>query len=320
MADGDRIADMSGKLDNRIADMPGNKVNQADVYPDDDAIASAVARAIGEDLGVRGDVTTGLIPDGLTLSAKFVARSAGVFAGSRCATESFRRVEEIFARVNIAFEPLEIVWFHQDGDRIEAAEPLGQVKGTLKTILVGERTALNFLCHLSGVATATRDLVDIVKAIAPDCNVRDTRKTTPGLRVLEKAAVRAGGGLNHRMDLSEAILVKDNHLTGISIFDAVEKARQKWPHIPIEVECDTEAQVAESIRTCAPLILLDNMTPDQVKYCTKIAHDAGVKVEVSGGITKNNISQYASTGVDFISVGSITHSAQILDIGLDVQN
>ena len=303
-------------LDTPRLAVPGDE----NLEPDSDAVASAVAKAVGEDLGTRGDVTSSLIPAHLTIKANFVARQPGVLAGTACGTEAFRRVEEIFTRVGLEHFPVDIEWYHRDGDLVDAKTILGQVSGTLRTVLVAERTALNFLCHLSGVASATRRLVDIVKAVAPECNLRDTRKTTPGLRALEKAAVRAGGGQNHRMNLSEGILVKDNHLTGISIADAVAQARKLWPEIPLEVECDDEGQVTQSVDQRVPMVLLDNMTPDQVAYCVGIAHQAGVKVEVSGGINATNITQYAMTGADYISVGSITHSAQILDIGLDVTN
>lgn len=279
------------------------------VHPPVDAVRSAVATALAEDLGSRGDLTASLVPSATVAVASFVARQTGIVAGTACATETFRRIEPV----------LEVTWMLDDGDPVAPGQTIGQVRGPLRAILTGERTALNFLCHLSGVASATRQVVEIVKSANPACEVRDTRKTMPGLRVLEKAAVRAGGGINHRSDLSEGILVKDNHLTGITIADAVAEALKRWPGVPVEVECDTEDQVSQTVRTGAPLVLLDNMVPAQVASCARIAHEAGVRVEVSGGIGPENAGAYAAAGADYVSVGRITHSALILDIGLDIE-
>jgi nicotinate-nucleotide pyrophosphorylase (carboxylating) len=170
------------------------------------------------------------------------------------------------------------------------------------------------LGRLSGIATLTRRYV---RAAQGKARIRDTRKTTPGLRALEKAAVRAGGGANHRGSLSDGILLKDNHLAGVSIPDAVMRARHRWPGQVVEVECDTPEQVRQAVDAGADMLLLDNMTPDQVSSCVVLV-DGRCSLEVSGGVTLDSVPAYAATGVDFISVGAITHSAPVLDFGLDI--
>jgi nicotinate-nucleotide pyrophosphorylase (carboxylating) len=169
------------------------------------------------------------------------------------------------------------------------------------------------LCHLSGIATLTRRYVDAARP----ARVRDTRKTTPGLRALEKAAVRAGGGVNHRGSLSDGILVKDNHLGGLTVEEAVERARAGWPGRSVQVECDTPDQVKAALVAGADLVLLDNMTPDAVAACVSVISGRCL-VEVSGGVTLDTVAAYAAAGADLISVGALTHSAPILDIGLDL--
>jgi nicotinate-nucleotide pyrophosphorylase (carboxylating) len=208
---------------------------------------------------------------------------------------------------------IEVEWLAADGDALVPGTTIARVSGPARSVLVAERTVLNFLSHLSGVATTTSRFV---KAAAGRANIRDTRKTTPGLRALEKAAVRAGGGVNHRASLSDGILVKDNHLAVSSIADAVKTARVLWPGRPVEIECDSHADVDEAVAAGAELVLLDNMSPDEVRAAVeRIA--GGCRVEVSGGVTLETVADYAAAGVDFISVGAITHSAPILDIALD---
>ena len=184
-------------------------------------------------------------------------------------------------------------------------------------MLTAERTALNFLCHLSGVATATRRLVDAVATANPQTQVWDTRKTLPGLRALEKAAVRAGGGVNHRGSLSDMVLVKDNHLAGLSITTMVELARRRWPARTIEVECEDLEQVKEAATAGATIIMCDNMEPSMV--ASAVAAVAGrALVEVSGGITLATAPAYAAAGADLLSTSAITQSAPAFDIGLDL--
>jgi len=277
-------------------------------YPPIGAVREAVARALAEDLGPLGDLTTSLLPVGATTTADVVPRRFGVLAGRLSATEAFTQVDPL----------VHIDWWADDGDRVAAKQPVATVTGALASILVAERTALNFLCHLSGIATLTRRYAD---AASPGANIRDTRKTTPGLRALEKAAVRAGGGLNHRGNLSDGILLKDNHLFGISIEEAVAGARSLYPGRPIQVECDSLRQAQVAALVGADLVLLDNMTPHQVSDCVAVLRTTGYQgvVEVSGGITLENVPTYASAGAQLISVGALTHSAPVLDIGLDLR-
>jgi nicotinate-nucleotide pyrophosphorylase (carboxylating) len=193
-------------------------------------------------------------------------------------------------------------------------------------VLSAERTALNFLCHLSGVATATSHFVEAARAANRATRILDTRKTTPGLRALEKAAVRAGGGVNHRGSLSEGVLVKDNHLGLLTIAEAVAAARRSWPGRLLEVECDRTEQVVDAVAAGAGVVLLDNMSPEEVAGCVKLVREApqaaagepSVLVEVSGGVTVETVGAFAAAGADLISVGAITHSAPAIDIGLDL--
>jgi len=278
------------------------------VHPPIGAVREAVTRALAEDVGPLGDLTTSLLPVGAKATADIVPRKVGVLAGRLPAIEAFFQVDP----------HLHLDWWADDGHRVGAGQPVATVTGRLQSILVAERTALNFLCHLSGIATLTRRYAD---AASPGAHVRDTRKTTPGLRALEKAAVRAGGGLNHRGNLSDGILLKDNHLFGISIEEAVAKARGLYPGRPIQVECDSLRQAEVAALVGADLVLLDNMTPGQVSDCVSVLRTTGYQgvVEVSGGVTLENVPTYASAGAQLISVGALTHSAPALDIGLDLR-
>ncbi len=267
------------------------------------ALAELVARALAEDLGPLGDITSALLPPDAKAQAALVPRAGGVLAGRDAAAEAFRQVDA----------NLVVTWLAPDGDRVRAGEPFALVNGRLASILTAERTALNFLCHLSGIATLTRRYADAARP----ARIRDTRKTTPGLRALEKAAVRAGGGVNHRGSLSDGVLVKDNHLGGLSIEEAVERARDLWPGRTVQIECDTEAQVKRALAAEADLVLLDNMSPAEVALCVELVAGRCL-VEVSGGVTLDTVAAYAAAGADLISVGALTHSAPVLDIGLDL--
>jgi nicotinate-nucleotide pyrophosphorylase (carboxylating) len=269
------------------------------------AVREVVARALAEDLGPLGDLTAALVPTGATAVADLVPRAPGVLAGRLAATEAFAQVDASVA----------VRWHAEDGDTVVAGVAVGEVAGPLASVLTTERTALNLLSHLSGVATLTRRFVD---AAGGRARIRDTRKTTPGLRALEKAAVRAGGGVNHRGSLSDGVLVKDNHLAGLSVSEAVERSRRLWPGRAVQVECDTAEQVKEALVAGADLLLLDNMTPEQVAACVD-AVGGRCLVEVSGGVTLGTVAAYAAAGADLVSVGAITHSAPVLDIGLDVR-
>jgi nicotinate-nucleotide pyrophosphorylase (carboxylating) len=275
------------------------------------AVVDAVARALSEDLGPDGDVTAALVPETATAHYALRARTRGVLAGRACADETFRRVGP----------DLDLTWHAADGDELEPGDTILDVTGPLRPILTAERTALNFLGHLSGVATLTARFVEAAHDANPATQVLDTRKTLPGLRLLEKAAVRAGGGTNHRLGLSDAVLVKDNHLAGTTITDAVTRARTLWPGRLVEIECDTLDHVAEAARAGADAALFDNMDPATVAEAVRAAHlDAPgpILTEVSGGVTLDTIGAYAAAGPDRISVGALTHSAPVLDLGLDL--
>jgi nicotinate-nucleotide pyrophosphorylase (carboxylating) len=269
----------------------------------------AVAVALDEDLGVLGDLTSqAIIPEIALGTGLFVARQQGVLAGTQAVDEVYRQLDP----------DVTVTWRLQDGDPVAAGHELGRVFGRLRSILSGERTALNFLCHLSGVATLTRAFV---QAAGGRVRVLDTRKTLPGLRALEKAAVRAGGGHNHRASLSDALLIKDNHLVGLGIEKSVQAASDRWPGRTVEVECERPEQVAEAVEAGAGIVMLDNMTPAQVKKCVALVRQSsrpGVLVEVSGRVRLDTVGEYAAAGPDLISTSAITQSAPALDLGLDV--
>ena len=284
--------------------MTGRSSNELD--PPVTAVRDAVARALREDLEPLGDVTSALLPSDLVGSARVVARDEGVLAGTACASETFAQVDE---RITVE-------WAESDGATVNPDQVLAVVTGPFACILTAERTALNFLGHLSGIATLTRRYV---RSAHGGARIWDTRKTTPGLRALEKAAVRAGGGMNHRGNLSEWVLVKDNHLGDLGITEAVRRARLRWPARTVQVEADRIEQVQEAFDADVDIVLLDNMSPDQVAECVALR---GSKkrplLEVSGGVTLHTVADYATTGVDLISVGAITNSAPVLDIGMDL--
>lgn len=283
------------------------------LHPPITAVREAVARAVAEDLAPLGDLTSSLLPD-VNGEARFVARAAGRLAGTRCATETFALVDP----------DVELAWSLDEGSALSAGEAFGVVRGPLRSVLTAERTALNFLGHLSGIATLTARYVAAAAEGGGTAGVWDTRKTVPGLRALAKAAVRAGGGRNHRGNLSDWLLVKDNHLGGIGITEAVLRARDRWPARTVHVECDSLDQCVEALDAGADAVLLDNMSPEEVRACVAAAEvrQGGMVrrtlLEVSGGITLDTIGAYSTTGVDRISVGAITNSAPVLDLGLDL--
>ncbi len=275
-------------------------------HPPLPAVREAVARALAEDLAPLGDMTAGLLPVDRQGAALFVSRDEGVMAGRLCATETYGQLDP----------SLVLEWHLDDGSSLEPGTVLGRVEGPLASILTGERTALNFLRHLSGVATSTRRFV---RATHGEATILDTRKTTPGLRSLEKAAVRAGGGTNHRGSLSDGVMIKDNHLGGLDITEAVRRARLRWPGRLVEVECDRIEQIEVAISAGATMVMLDNMSTSEVREAVEVV--AGrVPVEVSGRMSLEVVGDYAQIpGVDFISVGALTHSAPVLDLGLDLE-
>ena len=286
----------------------------ATVEPPIHAVRAAVTAALAEDLTPLGDLSAALVPADATVEASFVPRVRGVVAGTACATETFAQLDD---RVSVE-------WSVHDGGAAEPGEAIGVVRGPLAAVLSGERTALNFLCHLSGVATITRAFVDAAAA-GGDARIWDTRKTTPGLRSLEKAAVRAGGGASHRGNLSDWVMFKDNHLAAVGIEEAVRRAHRVWPARTVHVEVDDLAALIVALDAGADAILLDNFTPDEaeaaVRRADEWADENGTRrpwLECSGGITIETAAAYSASGVDLLSSSQITQSAPALDIGLDV--
>jgi len=273
-------------------------------------IEPLVRAALAEDLGRAGDLTTDtVVPAAARARGVLNARKAGVVAGLGVASAAFRLLDPD-ARIEVA---------RPDGASVGADEPIAAVSAHARALLSAERVALNFLCHLSGVATATREIVDAVKGYRT--RIACTRKTTPGLRALEKYAVRLGGGVNHRFGLDDAVLLKDNHIVVAGgIGRAIEKAREALGHmVKVEIEVDRLDQLGEALSAGADAILLDNMTPAEMRKAVGII-DGRAIVEASGRITAQTAPAIAATGVDVISCGWITHSAPILDIGLDFED
>jgi nicotinate-nucleotide pyrophosphorylase (carboxylating) len=277
--------------------------------PPRQAVVDAVRRALAEDLGPLGDLSAALVPD-VGATAVLASRVDGVFAGRACVDETFAQVS---AEIGVS-------WQLADGEGLAAGTVVAEVESPLPLLLTAERTALNFARHLSGIATLTHR---VVEAAGPDVVVWDTRKTLPGLRALEKAAVRAGGGANHRAGLSDWVMLKDNHLTALGVADAVARARRAWPARTVHVECDSAERAVEATEAGADAILLDNLSPDDVaKAVTVVREVLGGRrclIEASGGITLETVAAYAATGVDAVSSGALTDSAPALDLGLDVQ-
>lgn len=266
-----------------------------------------VRRALEEDLGRAGDLTTdGVVDADSRARGAFVARKPGVVAGLDVAAAAFALLDD---RVRMTVE-------RPDGAQVEAGDSIAVVEGPARAILTGERTALNFLCRLSGIATATARMVAAVDGC--DAHIICTRKTTPGLRVLEKYAVRAGGGMNHRFGLDDAVLIKDNHvaLAG-GIESAVTKVRGRAGHmVKIQVEVDTIEQLEQLIPLGVDAVMLDNMDPETMRRAVAMV-DGRMIVEASGGVTPETAAEVAAAGVDLISSGALTHSVTVLDIGLD---
>lgn len=272
------------------------------------SVRPLIAQALREDIGT-GDVTTeAILPPGTPLVGRLVAKQAGRVAGLPVAEEAFRLLD-----------PQVRMERHVDeGSDVAAGTVLATVSGEGRAILSAERVALNLLQRLSGIATATRD---VCRAVADfPVRIADTRKTLPGLRALDKYAVRMGGGINHRFGLYDCVLIKDNHIAAAgSLSRAVEAVRRHVGHwIKVEVEADTLEQVDEAVRLGVDLILLDNMTPDEVAVAVRRVGGRAI-TEASGGITPENVRVYAATGVDVLSLGWLTHSVRALDISLDVQ-
>lgn len=277
-----------------------------------DEVVEHVQRSLDEDLAYGPDVTSlATVAAEQRVVAQFAARSPGVLCGVGLATATLDAV--IGAGSWTCHEHAD------DGDNLVAGSVVLTVEAPARGLLTAERTALNYLGHLSGVATLTSRWVDEVSGT--NTVVRDTRKTIPGMRVLEKYAVRCGGGANHRMGLGDAALIKDNHVAAAGgVADAVSAVRSLDADVPLEVECDTVEQVVEAAAAGAGLILLDNMSIEDLTAAVKAAQagNSAVKLEASGGLSLERVRAVAATGVDFVAVGALTHSAPVLDLGLDV--
>jgi nicotinate-nucleotide pyrophosphorylase (carboxylating) len=276
---------------------------------DPDALAALIDAALAEDLDGGVDVTTvATVPADQRATLDLVARQPGVTAGAPVAAAVFATVCGPEATIEVRTP---------DGTRVEAGAVIVSVSGRTHDLLRAERPALNLLGHLSGIATATRRWVDAIDGSS--ASIRDTRKTTPGMRRLEKYAVRCGGGVNHRMSLSDAALVKDNHVVAAGgVAEAFDLVRERFPGLDIEVEVDSMDQLSEVLEAGADLVLLDNFTPDQMREAVRLT--AGrARLEASGGLSLDVAAEVAATGVDYLAVGALTHSAPVLDIGADLR-
>jgi nicotinate-nucleotide pyrophosphorylase (carboxylating) len=280
-----------------------------DVGLDPAYVFDLVTRALDEDLGGGIDVTSvAIVPFDEEGTADFVSRAAGIVAG----LPLVRAVLDV-----VTDDAVDCVQHVDDGDVIDVGTRLLTASAQTRALLIGERTALNLVCHLSGIATLTHQWVEAVAGTG--ARIRDTRKTTPGMRMLEKYAVRCGGGENHRMSLADAALVKDNHvLAAESVSAAFDAVRKTFPTVPIEVECDTLDQVSEAVDAGADLILLDNMPTSELVKAVELA-GGRARLEASGGLSLAHARAVAETGVDYLAVGALTHSAPVLDIGVDLR-
>jgi nicotinate-nucleotide pyrophosphorylase (carboxylating) len=284
--------------------------------PDLNDLHRVVETALGEDLRYGPDATTAatVAADAVAVGA-FTARKPGVLAG----IPAVLAVLDAVLGGNGQAGGFEVLDARSDGDRLAAGEAALTVRAPVRGLLTAERTALNLLCHLSGVATATAAWVDAVAGT--DARIRDTRKTMPGLRLLEKYAVRCGGGVNHRLGLGDAVLIKDNHVAAAgSVGAALAAARSRAPGLPCEVEVDTLEQLDEVLALGAELVLLDNFSVDHTREAVRRRGDRPTQLESSGGLVLANAREYALTGVDYLAVGALTHSVTALDIGLDLRS
>ena len=299
---------MSSAPDLRRHPAPDGPEGGALSGPDLDDLRRVVETALAEDLRYGPDATTeATVPESAMAVGAFTTRSPGVLAG----------VPAALAVLDAVVGDYEVLDAAADGDRLMAGDVALTVRAPVRTFLTAERTALNLLCHLSGVATATAAWVDAVAGTG--ARIRDTRKTLPGLRLLEKYAVRCGGGVNHRLGLGDAVLIKDNHVAAAgSVGAALRAARERAPHLPCEVEVDSLEQLDEVLALGAELVLLDNFSVELTREAVRRRGEAPTGLESSGGLTLAEARAYAETGVDFLAVGALTHSVTALDLGLDL--
>ncbi|HEY93227.1 MAG TPA: carboxylating nicotinate-nucleotide diphosphorylase [Dehalococcoidia bacterium] len=278
----------------------------------EEQIDNIIDLALAEDIS-HGDVTTeALIPTGLQGKASILVKAKGIVAGGEVAKGVFLKVDP----------SLKVEIFIIDGTMVKPGDIIATITGAVASILKGERVAVNFLQRLSGIASQTAQYVAEIQGVK--VNITDTRKTTPGLRLLEKYAVRMGGGQNHRFHLGDSILVKDNHLAamralGMSLKDIIAKSKQNAPHgLKVEVEVNTIQEALDAVEAGVDIIMLDNMSPDEMRYIVGLV-SGRVKIEASGGITLANVRAVAETGINLISVGALTHSSKALDISLELE-
>jgi len=270
-------------------------------------IQTLIDLALAEDAAYEDHTALATILEMQRGTARITAKADGVLSACTIAQQVFQTMDETIQQN----------WFKEDGDAVVIGDVIVELTGSLRYLLAAERTALNFMQHLSGIATATHDFVQLVEGTA--CSIADTRKTTPGLRLLEKQAVIHGGGMNHRMNLASGMLIKENHIEASgSISDAVNACFKHNQDIWVEVECETFEQVKEAVALCPDIILLDNMSPVQVAEARALV-PSSILLEASGNITLQNARDYAETGVNRIAIGAITHSAPSLDLSMRVQ-
>ena len=300
---------MTGLVERRLRSEIADALGGGGLDPTE--VERVVRLALDEDLAYGPDVTTlSTVPAGARATGDVVPRTSGVLAGGPVAAAVFELV---------GGPDVEVSLLVPDGTRTEPGRAVLTVSGPTRALLTAERTALNLTGRLSGVATLTRAWVDAVAGTG--ARIRDTRKTTPGLRALEKHAVRCGGGVNHRMALGDAALVKDNHVAAAGgIAPAVAAIRSTAPQVPLQVECDTLDQVREAVAAGVQLVLLDNFGLEDTRTAVALAGPAGVRLESSGGLTLDRAREVAATGVDYLAVGALTHSAPVLDLGFDLRS
>jgi nicotinate-nucleotide pyrophosphorylase (carboxylating) len=289
---------------------PGGKIHHIRRWDDRVKVPLHILRRFLEEDVPFGDVTSEAVVPDIHCMAGIEARENGIIAG----------MEEAVALLSSL--GLEVQGLVSDGSQVRAGTRILEITGPAATILLAERTILNILSRMSGIASRTRRIVDRVQAINPHCRVAATRKTAPGLRVLDKKAVMLGGGDSHRYSLSDMILIKDNHLSLVPLREAVARAREQSPYRRMEVEVTTPAMAEEAARLGVPIIMLDNMRPEQIAETLHLLEEKGLRkgliIEASGGITEENISAYASLSIDVISMGSLTHSVSALNLSLEI--
>jgi nicotinate-nucleotide pyrophosphorylase (carboxylating) len=299
---------MTDVTDARMSSAHAAELSRAGLHADE--VARVIAVALAEDLRFGPDATTAAcVPAGAVARAQVAPRSPGTLAGL-----------PVFLGVLDAVlgeGGYDVLSRRHDGDRLVAGDVVAAVRAPVAGLLTAERTALNLLCHLCGVATATAAWVDAVAGTG--AAIRDSRKTLPGLRALQKYAVRCGGGVNHRMGLGDAVLIKDNHVAAAgSVSAAIAAVRARAPHLACEVEVGTLDELDEALAAGASLVLLDNMTVAQCAAAVRRADGTGTELEASGGLSIDRAREYAATGVRYLAVGALTHSAPALDLGLDM--